>query len=74
MVEDRQYSICSSYKIYSDLYLKELAKSDVIQTIRAVEHDTLFGHCLSQVFRGLRLSGTGRTLGSTPKVQMQSSK
>lgn len=55
----------------NDTDLEEFPQSNIVQTVGAVEDDALFGHCLGQILRGLRLSSPGRTLGSTAQMQMQ---
>ena len=64
----------SSHQDLRKAYLKELAKGDVIQPIRAVEDNTLLGDGFSQIFGGFGLSCPSRTLRSASQVKMQSPK
>ena len=51
---------------------EELAESNVVETVGAVEDDALLGHCLRQVFGRLGLSRPRGTLRSPAQMQMQS--
>ena len=55
-------------------YLEELAKCDVIQSIRTVKHNTLFSYSFGQILSSFSLSCSRWTLGCASQMQLQSSK
>ena len=55
-------------------YLEELAKCDVIQSIRTVKHNTLFSYSFGQILGSFSLSCSRRTLRCASQMQLKSSK
>ena len=60
--------------IISEPNLEELSKGNVVEAVRAVEDNALFGHRLSQVFGGLGFPGPGGALGGSSQVEVERSK
>jgi hypothetical protein len=53
--------------------LEELTHGLVVETVRAIEHDTLTGEGLGKILYCLRLAGTGWSLWCSTIVQVNSS-
>jgi hypothetical protein len=51
--------------------LEELAQGNVVEAVRAVEHDTLLGHGFRQVFGGLGLACAGGTFRRATQVKVK---
>ena len=51
-------------------YLEELAKCDVIQSIRTVKHNTLFSYSFGQILSSFSLSCSRWTLGCASQMQL----
>ncbi len=58
---------------WSVQYLEEFAHSLVVQTITAVENNTLDGQCLGQILGGLCLTSTSRASRSATQVHVDCS-
>jgi hypothetical protein len=54
--------------------LEELAQCLVVETVRAVEYDTLLGHGLGQILDSLGLARTSGTLGRAAQMKFERSK
>ena len=52
------------------MYLEELAESDVVESVGAVEDDALFGHGLGEILGCLCLTRPRGALGRPPQVKM----
>src|SRR6218665_662355 len=62
------YTLCKSF------HLEEFSKRNIVQSIRAVENNTLFCYSFCQVFCCFCLSSSSRSLWGTTKMQMKSTK
>lgn len=54
--------------------LEKLAQGNVVQSVRAVEHDTLLGHRFGKILDRLRLSCPSGTLRGAPQMQVEGTK
>ena len=55
-------------------HLEELAESEIVEAVGAVEDDALLSHGFGQILGGFGLAGSRGTLRSASKMKMQRSK